>query len=355
MASAINPVVIGESLIATKYAYAASATILFWDIALTVDQEYQRVWKAKKTLGTTLFFCNRYLPPAIFLLDLLGDGASSIPMGSYNEVVRLACLWEFSVFTSVSNSCKNYEYSSTLLDFISIAIVECVLIMRTHALYQSTLLLVSLAVLGLLSIVNMLICFLIIIKQETFVPASALGLVGCLSGCTGPMCKPLLIAFWVPFLVFETTIFTLTAWKSFKTFRLKRQSGSKSARLIEILFRDGLIYYLVIMATSLMNFFIWILDPFASYLAVGLLKCLQATICTRLLLNIRGMLEPQNLWTTVTTQSDGIALSTPSDPSRRGWLKPTNVNSQPSSWDSAKSRFLGQSLESFPNARPDDL
>ncbi|KAF6753395.1 hypothetical protein DFP72DRAFT_901582 [Ephemerocybe angulata] len=333
MASAINPVVIGESLIATKYAYAASATILFWDIALTVDQEYQRVWKAKKTLGTTLFFCNRYLPPAIFLLDLVAQFR-----------------WDPTM-----KFCKNYEYSSTLLDFISIAIVECVLIMRTHALYQSTLLLVSLAVLGLLSILNMLICFLIIIKQETFVPASALGLVGCLSGCTGPMCKPLLIAFWVPFLVFETTIFTLTAWKSFKTFRLKRQSGSKSARLIEILFRDGLIYYLVIMATSLMNFFIWILDPFASYLAVGLLKCLQATICTRLLLNIRGMLEPQNLWTTVTTQSDGIALSTPSDPSRRGWLKPTNVNSQPSSWDSAKSRFLGQSLESFPNARPDDL
>ncbi|KAF9054619.1 hypothetical protein BJ165DRAFT_1440133 [Panaeolus papilionaceus] len=61
---------------------------------------------------------------------------------------------------------------------------------------------------------------------------------------------------------------------------------------MEIIVRDGLVYYLVIMGVSIANFLIWIVDPFASYVAVGLLKCLQSTICSRLLLNIRGMLEP---------------------------------------------------------------
>ncbi|RXW18031.1 hypothetical protein EST38_g7830 [Candolleomyces aberdarensis] len=35
-----------------------------------MDEEYKRVWKARRTFGTSLFLCNRYLPPAIFFLDL---------------------------------------------------------------------------------------------------------------------------------------------------------------------------------------------------------------------------------------------------------------------------------------------
>jgi len=37
----------------------------------------------------------------------------------------------------------------------------------------------------------------------------------------------------------------------------------------------------IIPAISTTNFLIWILDPFASYMAVGLQKSLQATICSR--------------------------------------------------------------------------
>lgn len=37
------------------------------------------------------------------------------------------------------------------------------------------------------------------------IPASTIGFRGCLSGCISPICQPLLIAFWIPFLVFETS------------------------------------------------------------------------------------------------------------------------------------------------------
>jgi len=39
-------------------------------------------------------------------------------------------------------------------------------------------------------------------------------------------------------------------------------------------------------AISTTNFLIWILDPFASYMAVGLQKSLQATICSRRVLPV---------------------------------------------------------------------
>lgn len=68
----------------------------------------------------------------------------------------------------------------------------------------------------------MLTCFLLVFKLETckntcnilvirdqllhflVIPADTIGVQGCLSGCTSSLCRPLLIAFWVPFLAFET-------------------------------------------------------------------------------------------------------------------------------------------------------
>ncbi|KAF9027343.1 hypothetical protein BDZ89DRAFT_1134294 [Hymenopellis radicata] len=50
----------------------------------------------------------------------------------------------------------------------------------------------------------------------------------------------------------------------------------------------------VIMAISVANLVIWILAPISmAYLATSLMRCLQVTVCSRLLLNIRGMLEPK--------------------------------------------------------------
>ncbi|KAG2012066.1 hypothetical protein CC2G_012111 [Coprinopsis cinerea AmutBmut pab1-1] len=188
--------------------------------------------------------------------------------------------------------------------------------MRTHALYQSQRLLYGLSALAVVAIVNMTACFLIILPHLTFVPAARkIGLVGCLSGCTHPICQPLLITFWIPFLLFETSVFLLTAWKSYETYKIAR--NTRSLKLVTILFRDGFIYYIVIICVSLINFMIWIFDPFASYLAVGLMKSLQATICSRLLLNIRGMLEPRGVICPDTGRTDGFTLSTISQSSIR--------------------------------------
>ncbi|KAF8880211.1 hypothetical protein CPB84DRAFT_1851894 [Gymnopilus junonius] len=92
----------------------------------------------------------------------------------------------------------------------------------------------------------------------------------------------------VPFFVFETLVFALTLWKSYTSAKVMKLT--QSMNIIKVLARDGILYYVVIISISLCNFLIWILDPFASYVAVGLLKSLQATICSRLLLNLRDIL-----------------------------------------------------------------
>ncbi|KAF9054618.1 hypothetical protein BJ165DRAFT_1440132 [Panaeolus papilionaceus] len=181
------------------------------------------------------------------------------------------------------------DIASTVLQLISISIVESVLVMRTNALYQNRALFILLIGLCCISMINMLCIFLLLLHAEILSPATSYGVRGCVSACLKSICRPLVIGFWVPFLFFETLVFFLTIWKSytsFESFRRCRRPGQET--LVELMLRDGLIYYV---GVSLCNFMIWIIDPFASYLAVGLLKSLQATICSRMLLNLRGMLE----------------------------------------------------------------
>ncbi|KIJ96186.1 hypothetical protein K443DRAFT_134192 [Laccaria amethystina LaAM-08-1] len=137
--------------------------------------------------------------------------------------------------------------------------IQGVLVTRTHALYQQRWLTVFLGLLVFLSLSSELILFFIVFQFETFTPASAFGLSGCILGCTNGMCKPMLIGFWVPFVLFESIIFGLTGWKSFKSLNSSARI-SRFPSVITILFRDAL---------SVCNFLIWIADPYASYLAVG--------------------------------------------------------------------------------------
>ncbi|KAF9038707.1 hypothetical protein BJ165DRAFT_1597042 [Panaeolus papilionaceus] len=273
----------------------ASATLLLWDMALTFELELRRVWFAPKTLGTTLFI----LPNSCHTRLQICKSCALILSANY--LIR------------VDSSCKGYQIASTILQLVSIAIVESVLVMRTNALYQNKRLFILLIGLCFISMVNMLALFLALLHFEILNSSNVFGVRGCISACVHAICRPLFIGFWVPFLFFETLVFFLTIWKSyasFETYRRAQRAGRDT--LVDVIIRDGLIYFVVIMAVSLCNFLIWITDPFASYLAVGLLKSLQATICSRMLLNLRGMLERQRPGTTATgvqfTQTHSVDL-----------------------------------------------
>ncbi|PAV22826.1 transmembrane [Pyrrhoderma noxium] len=143
-----------------------------------------------------------------------------------------------------------------------------------------------------------------------FVPDTLPGEVGCIPQCTSSLCRSLLTAFWIPFFVCETFIFGLTLMK------MIRSSGEIQyySKLIKIFFRDGFIYYfgtrfssltlimaidapfektaLVIMSISVANLLVWILAPISlAYIATSLMRSLQVTAGSRLLLNLRGVIN----------------------------------------------------------------
>ncbi|KAF8194643.1 hypothetical protein BJ912DRAFT_178362 [Pholiota molesta] len=253
------------AILATKYATVASATLLVWDIALTLNREITNVWRVKKNMGTWLFFLNRYIPPIGLAFDL------------YSLFVR----------SPSPEVCGGYQLGIMSLDVISIGIVQLVLVMRTHALYQSRTLFIWLlsGCFGSLFF-TIAACCVMVLRYQTYISARLIGLdTGCLAACSAPFCRPLFIILWIPFILFETAVSLLTAWKFYNLYTRTNVQGS--TQILKVIMRDGFLYYVVILSVAIANFLIWILYPPATSIAVGLLKSLQVTICSRLLLNLR--------------------------------------------------------------------
>ncbi|KAF9477072.1 hypothetical protein BDN70DRAFT_811255, partial [Pholiota conissans] len=149
-----------------------------------------------------------------------------------------------------------------------------VLVMRTHALYQRRALFIWLIVgcfVSSSSLFTIVACSLIVLRYQTHISASIIGInTGCLAACTGPFCRPLFIILWMPFFLFETTVFSLTSWKFYNLYTRMKVQGSTN--VLKIIMRD---------AVAIANFLVWILYPSASFIAVGFLKGLQVTICSR--------------------------------------------------------------------------
>lgn len=258
-----------EHITATKYIFVASIVLLYWDIFLTFDLEYERVWKTRASLGKYLFIVNRYVPPILFIFDAV-----------------------YQLHPSPSlQFCRNSLLPSSLLGIVTYGSIAAVLVLRTHALYQKQWLLWIMVALTIITCGTMAGIFSYIFKEFiTFVPPGTLpGIPGCASECGDPKCRFLLTVFWIPFFVLETLTVSLTAWKSWTSYR---QVGKNRSPFVTIVYRDGLMWYAVIMAMSIVNLVIWVAAPATLIqIAVSLLRALETTIASRLLLNIRGMLD----------------------------------------------------------------
>ncbi|KAJ2928535.1 hypothetical protein H1R20_g8559, partial [Candolleomyces eurysporus] len=282
----------------TKYCSVVALTVLVYDIILTMDKEVSTVWGSRWTFGKCLYFLTRYMSPAVFIIDLFQLLAWDIPV---------------SIQAQLSSRCRTLQLSATITGIVVVTMVEGILIIRTYALYPSRFLLTSLILLALLSLGTMLGCFLTIYQKE-------------------------ILAFWLPFFLLETVVFILTAWKTFADYfdtnealpcqfprraraaadsiviiRLDKTFARKPTGLIEVITRDGFVYYLgqsydsrltrrvklillpirylgrqsflgvsYLSAMSAANMLIWLFAPFSlAYMGIALMKSIQVIICSR--------------------------------------------------------------------------
>ncbi|EIW60023.1 uncharacterized protein TRAVEDRAFT_70524 [Trametes versicolor FP-101664 SS1] len=221
-------------------------TTLYYDYLLTLSDEIEHFWKsANLSIMSVLFVVNRYF-------GLLGPIAVVI------------------------------EYFG---DISEMAIVAVMLMIRTYALYdRSRRILVILIVTHLAGAIMCLVAIVTNIGPVNTLTPLPFRFTGCDLSLTNNQAIHLALA-WGAMLWFDTTIFILTLVQAL------RMRHMFPGRLLEIMFRDGTVYYGFMVAANVSNISTFLITRSGSPLKgldTTLTNVLSTTLASRIILNLRN-------------------------------------------------------------------
>jgi len=256
----------------------SSSTIIVYDHIITLDDEIRLIWKSRWSLGKALFLISRYYNVFIVAFN---TAVLFLPSAS----VQFCFAWlRWQAVTGV------LVYGTT----------EIILMLRLHAMYGQSKKLVGLMAPAfvLLLLVELVILVMSSLAQEGEVnadPHEILPMYVCILQNTWPLSY----LYWLPFLVFETMLFTLALVRGVKSYldhelRLVFDRG-KAMRAMEVLLRDSILYFLLIFSAFLVNFLCWVIaDGRLGEIPVAFCVSMSSVMSQRLLLNIRKNFEERS-------------------------------------------------------------
>jgi len=249
-------------------------TILYYDYFLTINWEIDRVWKSTTTTttngpgwrlrlgwGTGLFYFSRYV-------CLLGH----IPV-----------VVEYFWFTSNPRKQEICRMLHTYHQYLSVSIqvvVACMLVMRVYALYAKRRFVLVLYLL-ILSVAGV-VCAWSLAHGKNKESRRDVNLpFGCAPNMSHEFAIRAAVA-WGSMLVFDLVVFLMTVYKSVNVPRL----GDTS--LVDVLFRDGAVYFGVITTLNLSNMLTYLLGTlFTRGLLTTMTNIISCVMISRLVLNLR--------------------------------------------------------------------
>ncbi|KAI0807439.1 hypothetical protein C8Q74DRAFT_1227641 [Fomes fomentarius] len=236
--------------------------ILYYDYTLTISNEIDFFWKsANVSLVSALFVIIRYY-------GLLG----AVPL-----------IVEY--FADLSEQrCRQLQTYHQAFAISIQALVAVMLVIRTYALYDR-----SKKVLALLIISHVgggAACLISIVTTKSPVQTVTplpFTYYGCNLSLTNEQGIHLALA-WAAMLWFDTTIFVLTLVQAL---RMRRRFPGA---LLELMFRDGTVYYGILVTTNVANMITFLISSSGSPLKgmdTTLTNVLSTTLTSRLILNLR--------------------------------------------------------------------
>ncbi|EJD05272.1 uncharacterized protein FOMMEDRAFT_145788 [Fomitiporia mediterranea MF3/22] len=241
----------------TNYLTLAAFVIFLYDMVLTFPRELELVWKARWTTGKVLFILNR--------LAFESAAYGFADMFDY-----------FSPFNIISFALFQIMWKPVIL------------ILRTLALWEQNRKILVFLLAALLATDGTIIASIALITkslsfQDRPVTKQILGCYGALNDISISQAIPS----WAALIAFDTIVFALTVVRVEGIRRAKKDQS----RLLHILFRDGIMFYLIMLAASVANLALYAGLPFRRRgLIISLIPLLRTvmSVCTaRLLLNLR--------------------------------------------------------------------
>lgn len=244
-------------LMDNKYYILASSLINIYDHLLTFDEEVKYVWQAKISLPTCCFFVFRYVPPVVSIVNFFADHDPR--------------------FTG--SVCSNWIWLPVTNAPIVSASTGVILILRVYAIYNRArwvLILLSAIFLGEIAVM----LWSVPGGSPAVLPP---GWVGCL-----PSKKPgtgnRLSAMFMAALVFDSSVFLLTLSRS-----IYLRFKNSTVGLIQLIVRDGIIYFFIIFIVNLLNVFLLTLAPDdIGAINTPFASLITSTMVSRLMFNLRS-------------------------------------------------------------------
>ncbi|EPQ52668.1 hypothetical protein GLOTRDRAFT_131904 [Gloeophyllum trabeum ATCC 11539] len=226
---------LGNSVI-TKYNAIAAATWLVWDFFISIEDEVELIWKSRNSLPKYLYFFSRYF--GMFMQVFLAAGAQPLYCKEWLVFEAMCDLLSILLFGR-SNAESDADLYSTFA--LTVTAVEISMILRIQALYggSRTVLVLLLSVLAV-----EILCFSIItvIGYRAATPSlRPFPEQWPIKGCIMTKIPKIFELCWLPTLICESLLFSLTAYKCLAS-GPRFRSGFHTPTHVKF-FRDGIVYY----------------------------------------------------------------------------------------------------------------
>ncbi|KAI0765034.1 hypothetical protein C8Q74DRAFT_1205302 [Fomes fomentarius] len=259
-----------------RYAELASTMIILFDHLLTLDQEVRLIWGAQWSLGKILFLINRYYALCVVIFN-------NYVLFNTNDLtnsVRFLCIHWF-----------RWQGWTGVITFI---IAEMILQLRLYALYFCDKRILA---------TTTFVCLGAAVGSS-YVMGHVLSLITAyavkLPDTGSTVCVPFglpdnFYAFWIPMLISESVLCGLALFRGFKSYRPADNVLQSGRRIIEILVRDSVYYFVIMFATYLTNAIIFLTRPGAEVeIPIGFAVALSTVMSSRLCLNVRGYIREES-------------------------------------------------------------
>ncbi|TFK86393.1 hypothetical protein K466DRAFT_587266 [Polyporus arcularius HHB13444] len=241
----------------TKYSKVVACTLSLLEITSTLPEEVTLVWPKKLDVMKIVFLINKYSP---LLNTTLG-----ITLDLFTHDAK-ACAIQYQVLA--------YSYITGIL------FSEFILMARTMALWQFNPFVTALLVGAALEMVPLVL----FITHETvsvaeYPGSSVLRTAGCLPSTQDQDLWPA----YLYMILAETGIVFLTVLKWYQ-----EPIGIMRGRLLAIMYRDGSLFFVIVLVLSIMNLLVMLLTPQEMSSSMQMpLQVIHSALCTRVLLNLR--------------------------------------------------------------------
>jgi len=253
-----DPISDAADTLRTNYVAFAGLSLLLWDHVDTFADEVEYIWKGRKSLFVYLFLFNRYFTPLGFVVNLHA---------------YLSPLWNPTL-------CRHFVRYEGCTVALAVEGVGLMMLVRITALYPRQKW-ISRSLL-LLLIIETIVNAWLISTGEPVVHNPASGVHSCSMVFDPAVSGAASASAWMP-LLYDTICFGLTVYRTIPP--LRREEASY---IIKCLLEDGILYYSVIFAVTLvLTIMIIAAPPGTKNIAAQLEQLVTVAMMSRITLNLR--------------------------------------------------------------------